>query len=144
MEQGLNSLICRYFSLDKKDIRTYSPLTLAYIGDSIFDLIIRSVTVDNGNTNVNNLHRQSVNYVNARAQSKMIVSIMDILTEEEKSIFRRGKNTKFNTSAKNASISEYRNATGFEAVLGYLYLKDDIERILFLVKRAMETNERQK
>lgn len=138
MEQGLNSLLRESFSLEEKDIRTYSPLSLAYIGDSIYDLIVRSIIVDKGNANVNKLHKSSVKYVSAKAQCFIVKSIYDELTDEEKDIFRRGKNTKIHTVAKNASITEYRYATGFEAVLGYLYLTDNFNRLIELIKKAME------
>lgn len=121
------------------DIRTYSPLALAYIGDSVFDIYVRTKVVKEGNTSVNNLHKKSVKYVSAKAQCQMVLKIMDFLTEEEQNVFRRGKNTKMHTVAKNATLTEYRNATGFEAVLGWLYLQDRIERLEEIIKRAMET-----
>lgn len=145
MEEGLNSRIKEYFDLKNVDIRTYSPLSLAYIGDSIFDIIIRTVVVDGGNTSVKKLHNASVKYVSAKSQDIMAKGLMEEFNEKEKEIFRKGKNTKMNSVAKNASLKEYRNATGFEAVLGYLYLEDDIDRIMYLVKRGIEIkNERSK
>lgn len=121
------------------DIRTYSPLALAYIGDSVFDIYVRTKVVKEGNTSVNNLHKKSVKYVSAKAQCQMVLKIMDFLTEEEKDVFRRGKNTKMHTVAKNATLTEYRNATGFEAVLGWLYLQDKIQRLEEIIIKAMET-----
>lgn len=138
MEEGLNALVRNTFGLKKVDIRSYSPLSLAYIGDSIFDIIVRSVVVDTGNTSVDKLHRASTKYVSAKAQDIMVKALKEEFTEEESDIFRRGKNTKIKSFAKNASQSEYRNATGFEAVLGYLYLKDNTDRLFYLIKRGME------
>lgn len=138
MEQGLNSYLKERFNLDNVDIRTYSPLTLAYIGDAIYDVVIRTMLVDNGNTSVNNLHRRASAYVKATTQSKLVAAIMDDLTENEKDIYRRGRNSKPHTKAKNASTREYLEATGFEAVVGYLYLQDDWDRMTDLIKLGLE------
>lgn len=121
------------------DIRTYSPLALAYIGDSVFDIYVRTKVVKEGNTSVNNLHKKCVKYVSAKAQNQMVLKIMEEFSEEEKNVFRRGKNTKMHTVAKNATLSEYRNATGFEAVLGWLYLQDKTQRLEEIIKKAMDT-----
>lgn len=137
MEQGLNSYLKERFNLKNIDIKTYSPLTLAYIGDAIFDVIIRTILVDNGNTSVNNLNRRASELVRATSQSKMIAAIMDDLTEEEKDIYRRGRNSKPHTKAKNASTREYLEATGFEAVIGYLYLLDSWDRMTDLIKDGL-------
>ena len=138
MEKNLNSYFKEQFGLEGNDIRTYSPLTLAYIGDAIFDVIIRSILVNKGNTAVNKLHKRASGVVNARMQADMINAIMDDLTDEERDIFRRGRNAKPHTKAKNASTMEYLEATGLEAVVGYLYLTDQMERICELVKLAFE------
>jgi ribonuclease-3 family protein len=120
------------------DIRTYSPLTLAYIGDSVYDLIIRTVVVGRGNRGANELHKAVVRLVNAGTQSAMIESLFDELTEEEQTVYKRGRNAKSNTMAKNASIIDYRKATGMEALIGYLYLQDRTERIIELVKLGLD------
>lgn len=140
MEESVTILeaIKKDFDCGEIDIRTYSPLTLAYIGDAIYDLVIRTIVVERGNTSANRLHRKTVNYVNARVQSQMIEVLMDELTEEERGIYKRGRNAKSYTTAKNASVMEYRRATGFEALCGYLYLTGKQERMLALVKRAIE------
>lgn len=140
MEESVTILeaIKRDFKCGEIDIRTYSPLTLAYIGDAIYDLVIRTVVVERGNTSANKLHRKTVNYVNARVQAQMIEALMDELTEEEQGIYKRGRNAKSYTTAKNASVMEYRKATGFETLCGYLYLTGKQERMLALVKRAIE------
>lgn len=122
----------------QQDIRTYSPLTLAYVGDAVYDLIIRTVVVQWANRPANDLHRITVKYVSANAQSKIVQALMEDLTEEEQSVYRRGKNSKPHTTAKNASVADYMKATGFEAVVGYLYLTDRIPRILELVKLGIE------
>ena len=142
MENMINSYIKEQFGIADVDIRTYSPLTLAYIGDGIFDIVIRSVVVAKGNSRANDLHKRTSKIVKAHTQALMIEALEGELTEEEADIYRRGRNAKSGTMAKNASMSDYRKATGFEALMGYLYLKDDFERIVFLTKRAMELLER--
>lgn len=120
-----------------QDIRSYSGLALAYIGDVVYDLIIRTVVVSRANRPVNELHRITIGYVSANAQSRIVQALTPTLTEEEQSVYRRGKNSKPHTTAKNASIADYLRATGFEAVLGYLYLKGDMERALYLVREGI-------
>ena len=131
---ALNQDIINYFDGKDIDIRTYSPLTLAYIGDDVFDLIIRTIVVNKGNTSPNKLHGNTVQYVSARAQSNILDSIMPILTDEEKDIARRGRNSKPHSKAKNASTIDYLKATALESIVGYLYLKDDMERIFEIIK----------
>ena len=139
MEESITILeaIKRDFACGVIVIRTYSPLTLAYIGDAVFDLVIRTVVVERGNTSANKLHQKTVTYVNARVQARMIEALMDELTEEEQMIYKRGRNAKSYTTAKNATVIEYRKATGFEALCGYLYLTGKQERMLSLIKKAI-------
>lgn len=125
------------FQLEDKDIRTYSPLTLAYIGDAVYEIIIRTILVKKGNCPVNELHKRASNLVKASAQSAIIQKIEDILTEEEHDVYKRGRNTRSATIAKNAKMSDYRRATGFEALVGYLYLKDEYMRIVELVRTGI-------
>lgn len=135
--KSILELIADAFPGKSQDIRSYSALALAYIGDAVYDLVIRTMVVSQANRPVNDLHRIAVRYVSANAQSKIVQALLDSLTEEEHSIYRRGKNTKPHTTAKNASYSDYLKATGFEAVLGYLYLTDQMERLLYLVKTGL-------
>lgn len=140
MEEGVTILeaIKREFGCKEVDIRTYSPLTLAYIGDAIYDLVIRTIVVERGNTSPNKLHQKTVRYVSARVQSKLIDGLLEELTQEEQEIYKRGRNAKSYTTAKNASVMEYRKATGLEALCGYLYLQGRQERLLCLIKRSIE------
>ena len=126
------------FGIKEVDVRSYSPLTLAYIGDGVFDLVIRSVVVGTGNTKASQLHKRTSQIVKAHTQALMIEALEDILTEEESNVYRRGRNAKSATMAKNASMSDYRKATGFEALMGYLYLQDNFGRIVELTKIAIE------
>ena len=139
MEESITILeaIKRDFGCGEIDIRTYSPLTLAYIGDAIYDLVIRTIVVERGNRSANNLHKKTVTYVNARVQARMIDALEEELTEEEVAVYHRGRNAKSYTSAKNASIIEYRKATGLEALCGYLYLQGQQERMLYLIREAI-------
>ncbi len=134
----IDAYIRDQFNVKKKDIRTYSPLTLAYIGDGVFDLIIRTVVVDKGNTSPNELHRHTSSIVKAHTQALMAEALMEELTEEEHDVYRRGRNAKSFTTAKNATVADYRKATGFEALMGYLYLEDKFDRAVYLSKRALD------
>ncbi|AOZ96703.1 Mini-ribonuclease 3 [Butyrivibrio hungatei] len=138
MAAGLNDYLNGQFNIKAQDIRTYSPLTLAYIGDAIFDVIIRSILVNKGNTAVNKLHTRASSIVKAPTQARIVAAVMDELTEDEKDIYRRGRNSKPHTKAKNATTMDYLEATGFEAVMGYLYLKNDMDRACALVKLGIE------
>ena len=138
MEESINAYILKEFQIAKQDLRTYSPLTLAYIGDGIYDLVIRSIVVERANRPANKLHKTVVRYVNAGTQAQMIMALEEELTEEEKAVYHRGRNAKSYTSAKNASIADYRKATGLEALFGYLYLQGEMDRLLMLVRLAFE------
>ena len=138
MEKGIDAYICEQFGIEKKDIKTYSPLTLAYIGDGIYDLVIRSIVVGKGNTKASRLHQETSSLVKAHAQSEMMEFLLPLLSEEEADAYRRGRNAKSPTMAKNATMADYRKATGFEALMGYLYLTDQFERIVALVKAGLE------
>lgn len=147
MEDNNSETVSRYqyFKevLDIKNVnpKNYSPLSLAYIGDSIFDVMIRTMEVSRVNMQANKYHKHVSKIVCAPAQAKMILAIEDKLTEEERVIFRRGRNAKSYTKAKNASTIDYRNATGYEALLGYLYLKEDFKRLTDIVKMGLEVLE---
>ena len=138
MEKGINAYILEKFGMKAQDIRSYSPLTLAFIGDGIYDLIIRSVVVGKGNSHVNNLHKRASSLVQAQSQTELIKALLPELTEEETAVYKRGRNAKSTTVAKNATISDYRRATGFEALIGYLYLEGQMDRIMELILSGME------
>ncbi len=140
MEESLNMFkrLTEGFSCGETDIRSYSPLTLAYIGDGIYDLIIRSAVVGHGNLPASKLHKKVTEYVNAAAQAAMIEAILENLSEEEEAIYKRGRNAQSFTKAKNASTGDYRKATGFEALMGYLYLQGRTERAIELTRLALK------
>ncbi len=139
MEASLNDYLNGKFNIEPKDIRTYSPLTLAYIGDAIYDVVIRSILVNKGNTAVNKLHQRASTVVKAQTQAKMAAALMDSFTELEADWYRRGRNSKPHTKAKNATAMDYLEATGFEAVIGYLYLTGDMDRICELIKQGIDS-----
>ena len=136
--EGLHSFLKDYFKLDTQEVKTCSPLTLAYIGDAVYELIIRTIIVDQGNAPVNKLHKKSSSLVNAKAQAQIAVRLSGHLTDEEIAVYKRGRNAKSHTAAKNASITDYRLATGFEALVGYLYLNDQMKRLVELIKWGLE------
>ena len=125
------------FHLEDQDLRSYSPLTLAYIGDGVYELIIRTILVKKGNCPVNRLHKKASSLVKAGAQSAIMEVIEEELTPEELSVYRRGRNEHSPTMAKHATMADYRRATGFEALMGYLYLKEDYTRMLTLVRMGI-------
>jgi len=134
-----DSYMQELFQLKEVDIKEYSPLTLAYIGDGIYDLIIRTLVINKGNKQVQKLHLETSALVNAGTQSKMMRVLQEQLTEEEHAVYKRGRNAKSVSPAKNQSVTDYRRATGFEALLGYLYLKKEWQRILDLVKMGLDS-----
>ena len=139
IEWQFDSYMQELFQMREVDIKEYSPLTLAYIGDSIYDLIIKSLVVNEGNKQVQKMHQETSSYVHASAQSQMMRKIQEYLTEEEHAVYKRGRNAKSVSPAKNQSITDYRRATGFEALIGYLYLKKEWKRMLELVKIGLDS-----
>ena len=127
MEELFNNINNK--NIGEIDIRQYSPLALAYMGDCIFDLCVRTFLLRQANMPVNKLHQKSKALVNAKSQSKMYKYLLEIVSEKERSILKRGRNAKSYSIAKNSTISEYKNATGIETLFGYLYLNGDYERI---------------
>ena len=118
------------------DLRMISPLTMAYMGDAIFELYVRDHLVTHHKISVNHLHQKAIAYVKAASQCKIVHELEDFLTEEEKSFVRRGRNQK-TTAPKNSDPSEYRYATGFEALLGFLYYQNKTERMLAIMKQGL-------
>ena len=125
------------FHLEDQDLRSYSPLTLAYIGDGVYELVIRTILVKKGNCPVNRLHKKASSLVKAGAQSAIMEVIEEKLTPEELSVYRRGRNAHSPTMAKHATMADYRRATGFEALMGYLYLTEDYTRMLTLIRMGI-------
>ena len=134
MEKALKNT----FNMTDINADQYSPLTLAYMGDCAYEIVIRTLLVHKGNTHVDRLNKRASNLAKAATQSQIVGVIQDSLTEEELTIYKRGRNAKSYTSAKNAIINDYRRATGFEALIGWLYLKGEFERMTELIKLGFE------
>lgn len=128
------------FNYKPDEVSQLSPLVLAYIGDAVYEVFIRTMLVSGGNVPVHVLHKRSIAYVKAKAQSDIVHRIMPLLTEEELNIVRRGRNAKSATVPKNADITDYRYATGFESLLGFLYLKKDYDRLMNILRMAVSQN----
>ncbi len=111
------------------EAKQLSPLNLAFIGDCIYEILVRETLVAQANRPVNDLHRESVKFVSAKAQTQAYEKIKDLLTEEETAQFKRGRNAKTGHSPKSATGAEYHTATGMEALFGYLYLTEQTDRI---------------
>lgn len=138
MEKSL-SLIQDHYPLTEVELRTYSALAFAYVGDSVYDLIIRTMVTSKGNNRPNKYHQEAIRYVNAKGQTELMNKIKPHLTEEELTMFRRGRNSKTISPAKNQSPHDYRIATGFEALMGYLYLSGRMERIMELINIGLNS-----
>ena len=121
-----------------QDIRQVPALVLAYLGDSVYELILRTRLVEEGMSHVNDLNKKASVYAKAPTQAKLFRLLEDILTEEEKAVFKRGRNAKSGNVAKSGTVTEYRTATGFEAMLGMLYLEGKTDRIVELVNYGIE------
>ena len=149
-ENGLLESLREEFALETQDLNLYSPLVLAYMGDCIYELIIRTILVERKNCAVQKLHKEATWYVKAASQAKIAEGLLnaELLSEEELSVYKRGRNAKSHTVPKHAEMKDYRKATGLEALLGYLFLKKDMARVIFLVKKGLailqDANEEEK
>lgn len=124
--------------ISKGDISQMSPLVWAYMGDAVYEKFIREYVIRQGLCKNGLLHKKSIKYVSAKGQSKILKEIEDFLTDEEKDIVRRGRNSNPHSTAKNADIVEYKYATGFEALIGWLYLNEKEERLEEILKKCVE------
>ena len=132
------SMIRQILELPKVEAGEYSSLALAYIGDAVYEVVIRTKVMSQGNMQVHKMHTNSAALVKAPAQAAMIRLLMEELSPEEETVYRRGRNAKSGTMAKHATMTEYRMATGFEALLGYLYLTGRSGRLLELVGNGLK------
>lgn len=133
----LDDLRIREFS--KNEARMLNPLQLALVGDGVYEVYIRNYVLSNNTQlSANKMHRKGIEFVKAKAQSQIMHEIEEELSEEEDYIFKRGRNTKSHTVPKNADIRDYRMATGFEALVGYLYLIGDKERLQYILEKSVE------
>lgn len=138
MKEPLETYARRLLEIPEYDVRSYSPLTLAFLGDAIYEAVIRTMVVTRANTSPNQLNRQSTALVKAAAQAQMMHAITGLLSEEEEAVYKRGRNAHSVTKAKNATVADYRTATGFEALIGYLYLQGNMRRMIELVRAGLD------
>ncbi len=136
--QDIFQIIKEKMNLKDINITDYSPLTLAYIGDGIYEIVIRTIIVDEANRQVHKIHKAASSLVKAETQKNMILAVMDGLSEAELAVFKRGRNAKAVTRAKNATLGDYRMATGFEALMGWLYLTGQSERMMELIADGLK------
>ena len=141
METSLIEFMTKGLDLPQMDPKAYSPLGLAYIGDAVYEIAVRTLVISEGNMSVNKYHKKSSSLVKASAQAGVYDNIKEKLTDEEAAVYKRGRNAKSATAAKNASIVEYRMATGVEALIGYLYLSGRTARALELIKIGVDVGE---
>lgn len=132
--------LAQQFGLEAKAWEQYSPLTLAYLGDAVYDMIVRTILVKKGNVQAAKLHQKATGLVKAGTQAEMVKALQPHLTEEETGVYRRGRNAKPYNTAKNATRREYLEATGFEALIGYLYLKEEYSRMIDLIHLGLEAS----
>ena len=127
-------------NIDVNNVNLINPLVLAYIGDSVFEVYVRTKVVNDGMLKTNKLHRLSTEYVKAKAQAEALVRITENLTEDELNIVRRGKNANSNTIPKNADVADYKKATALEALIGYLFLSNKLERLDEIIDLILNKN----
>jgi ribonuclease-3 family protein len=124
---------------NSQEARQLNPLVLAFIGDAIYEVFIRAYLVDkNREMSVHKLHVEAISFVKAHSQSEFMKAMEDMLTEEELAIYKRGRNSKSGTIPKNADLREYKVATGFEALLGFLYITEQVDRLNCLLSKIVE------
>lgn len=141
--EELHQLMMDNGKLLESDVQMLNPLVLAYVGDSVYDTFVRTLLVSGGYGQVAKLHKLSIEFVKAKAQADILGKITEMLTADEQDIVRRGRNTKSATIPKNADISDYRYATGFEALIGFLYLTGRIERLMEVIRMVVEVKTEQ-
>ena len=120
------------------DIVSMSALNLAYIGDAVFEVLVRTAILKKHALTPSELHNTAKSYVNAAAQAGMYHRLEEILTDTENAVMRRGRNAKSQTKAKNATVNDYRHATGMEALFGYLYMKNEIDRLMEIFETCVK------
>ena len=135
MEEGM---ICQALCLKAVDAVSYSPLALAYIGDAVYEVLIRTRVMNQVNMQVSKMHKRSAELVKAPTQAVIIKLLLEELSQEEMAVYKRGRNARSATMAKHATMTEYRMATGFEALVGYLYLEGRHDRLLELIHDGLE------
>ncbi|MDR5659928.1 ribonuclease III domain-containing protein [Serpentinicella sp. ANB-PHB4] len=138
MKELLETIIKTRDEKSESEVKMMSPLVLAYVGDAIFEVHVRNYLIARNNVSVHQLHKLATTYVKAKAQSKIISELDQRLKDEERAIVRRGRNQKTGTTPKNADIMDYKYATGFEALIGYLFYIGDMDRLREILELSTE------
>jgi ribonuclease-3 family protein len=136
VEESIDKAVFEGFS-DGLEADELSPVVLAYLGDSVYEMLVRLYVLSHGSKQPDRIHRHTTGLVNAASQARMFYAVEEMLTEEELHIYKRGRNASKLSYAKNQSVGDYRKATGFEALIGWLYLKKRYSRIEELVRRGI-------
>ncbi len=123
---------------DLSDVKMLSPLVWAYVGDSVYEVFVRTSLVNHSNAKPHKLHIESIKYVKAKAQADIVKKLDEFLSDDEKDIVRRGRNTENHHVAKNAEVADYAMSTGFEALIGYLYLTKQDKRLKEILDKTLE------
>lgn len=135
------SLVDNLNKYTNDDLKQINPVNIAYIGDCVYELYLRDHVMKKfGNINSNKLHLEVIKYVNAKAQKNAYFKIKDLLTEDEKIYFKKGRNTKVKTIPKNSTIGDYKTSTGFETIIGYLYMVRKFDRLDFIIGEILDIN----
>ena len=137
MEADLLTFVLKDFELAPRDVNAMPALTLAYLGDCVYELVVRTLLVERGISHVSELNKAAVMLVRASAQKDVYHAVQAELSEEEAAVFRRGRNAKSTSCPKNATVADYHTATGLEALMGYLYLKGRTDRITELIDKGI-------
>jgi len=137
-DENMRRMILRMFEVKEADIRTFSPLSLAFLGDAVYSVIIRTMIVSRGSRQPEKLHNETTRYVSAARQAAIGRAIADLLTEEEAKIYKRGRNASPYHHAKHASLKDYLEATALETLCGYMYLQDRMDRFMMLLQAGIE------
>ena len=140
MEHNFVDAICKGFDLPKPDATSYSPLELAYLGDCVYEAVIRTVVCYRRKTSVKNLNNSSVSYARATYQATLADNLVkgDLLSEEELAIYKRGRNSSPSSKARSATRAEYMKATGLETLIGWLYMREEYDRIIEIIRQGSE------
>lgn len=138
MTDVLHSFLCNGKAKTEAEVKMMAPLVLAYMGDAIYEVFIRSYLVSKRNVSVNELHKEATSYVRAKSQAEVVHALENQLSEDEWAVIKKGRNQKSSTVPKNAVLSDYKYATGFEALIGYLFYSGKLERLCEILNKSVE------
>lgn len=136
----LNEILEDLLQKDEQEVNMMNPLVWAYVGDAVYELYIRTYLINTKKLKAHSLHIEAINYVKAGAQAQILEEIMDELTDNEKEIVRRTRNTKNHHLPKNSNVTEYMYSTAFEGLIGYLYLTKQNTRLKYILKKCVKTD----